>query len=490
MSKGKQHSDSKSAYDNETNQRIDNRIFEFQEKHIPENKKAYHTVNFFTKYFTNTENKVSFTRNPSSVNDKQAREKFLALVQNYESNAGLKLCESSKSELLYRFLDFTEKTNSIIHLKDDAQQFLVYRFLFPDVMKLYFYKMFYPGIFDFDIVCSEHEKTIKFKSDYIEENFNDIFKQINMLCYTIVYDALIIAVEDCAVKHISSMKRYSVTLTPSSGIHEIAEDFEKQIKKNSDARTPLVKKFAPCLFFFAKHHGNLQPQKELPARKISNIITYDAFYTGNRSIASRAALISTYSESSSVLNEIPHPFTKLLNLYHINKNSCLYDLNILKNNVQFMPYAFDGILAKYHISQMISDNNDKLQSTLDPSLNLSSVYNNPNCIICNISARDYEMLDYVISRIVKTFESYYLTKQVLQETAETESTGKKKKTKLVKDEKTRLICRIIDIVDQTDFTSAIAKIIPEFTTFDTNNIDYDMVRGWVNPFSSDDGLPG
>lgn len=488
MSKGKQASTSQSAYKDEINQCINNRIFKSQEEQIPEEKKDCHTKNFFTRHFTNTQNKISVTRNPLSVSDEESREKFLTMVLHFEAENNLRLSEISKAELFYLFMDYIEDTNSIIHLKDDAQQFLVYRFLFPDIMQVYLYKLFYPRIFEFDIICAKRGKTVKFKSKYIEEHFNQIFKQIKMLCFAIVYDAMIIAVERCAVNHISSMKNYSVELTPSDSVNSMIDDYSLQLENISDVRTPLVEKFCPSLIFFAKHHGYLYKTRTLPPKKVSAIIKFDAYYTGKRSDSSRKALISAYEGCASVLKSINAPFTKLLNIYHINKNSSLYDLNILKDNIQFMPYAMDGILTKHHISHMMSDNNEKLKKGVDTSLNLSSVYNNPNCIISNISMRDYEMLDYIISHTAKTCESYYLTtieQKEVDEKSETDKTDKKK-SKVEKDIKTSLVCDIIDIVDKSNFTNTVAKIIPDFSELITNKNDYDMVIDWIKPFKADD----
>jgi hypothetical protein len=94
-----------------------------------------------------------------------------------------------------------------------------------------------------------------------------------------------------------------------------------------------------------------------------------------------------------------------------------------------MPYAIDGILTKHYINQMILDNNDKLKKKVNASLNLSSVYNNPNCIISNIAPRDYEMLDYIISHTAKTFETYYMTARELKIVEEPQSGDTKKQKK-------------------------------------------------------------
>lgn len=159
----------------------------------------------------------------------------------------------------------------------------------------------------------------------------------------------------------------------------------------------------------------------------------------------------------------------LLNMYHINKKSCLYDLNIMKENIDFMPFALDGIITKHLINNMISENSTGLQQKTCNSLNLSSVYNNPNCIISNLTPRDYEMIDFIITRSAKSFEAYYFKDGDA-------------------DLKTSKVCEIIDCIDEQENTKTMAEIISPFTTLETNNVDYEKVADWIKPIIKGDEM--
>ena len=458
MGKGKSKTTSKSAYTDTINMCINNTKFSAPE----ENPNVNHKEKFYTKYFINSNNQLTVTRNPLSINDAQARKKFLRLVSEFESNTELKLSDTSKSELLLLFLDFAETTNSIIHLKDDAMQFLVYKFLFPDIMKLYLYKVFYPRVFDFEIIETTTDTNIIFKSSYIEENFEQIFKNIELICLSIVYDAMLIAVENCSLKHIIEMKKYKATVIPSDSAYTILENLDEEFKASTELRANLIKNFKSSIVFFARYYNYLYKNRQIKEKLITYIIKINAFYAGKRADDSRNALISAYGECSEMLSEDARPFTMLLNMYHINKNSCLYDLNIMKNNIDFMPFALDGIVTKHLIDKMISENSTRLQQKTDNSLNLSSVYNNPNCIISNLSLKDYEMIDFIITHSAKSFEEYYF---------KTDDA----------DLKTSKVCEIIDCIDEIGYTETMAKIISPFANLQTNNVDYSKVVDWVKP---------
>lgn len=41
-------------------------------------------------------------------------------------------------------------------------------------------------------------------------------------------------------------------------------------------------------------------------------------------------------------------------------------------------------------------------------LQLTSVYNSPNCVTENLNSRDYEIINFIIARASKSIRSYYL----------------------------------------------------------------------------------
>ena len=487
MGKGKSNSSSKSAYDKTKNNCIDNKKFA-PNKGINEN---VHNSSFFYRYLRNSSGEIKITRNTLSVDDKYARNRFIDLVSEFNFNCKQNIRTISKDELMFLFLDFVENTNSIIHLKDDSRQFLTYRFLYPDIMKLYLYKMFYPRIFDFDITENDGEKIIIFESPYIEKNFEQIYKNINFMCETIVYDALLIATENCAMKHIASMKSYKASITTSDSVDNIlthldvqfkseakepkkkadnaSENSDKNTKQSESPRITLLKNFKSSIVFFAKHHNHLYRNRTSKDKLLTSIMKNNAFYSGKKADDSRNALIVAYEECSELLKKDAYPFTKLLNMYHINKNSCIYDLNILKDNVDFIPFTLDGIITKHYINKMIAENNTEIQQKIDNSLSLTAPLINPNCIISTLTLKDYEMLNFIITRSAISFEEYYFKSDNA-------------------DIKVSKVCEIIDTLNNNERTETMVRIIPLFDYLQTNSVDYSLVIDWVKPIPKGDGM--
>lgn len=475
MGRGKTDSSSQSAYTDKTNEKINNKIFESKRGIVPENIGERKSLIYYSRYFFNSNNKISITRNPLTTSDKDARKKFLALIDNFEKTYAMCLRESSKNELLYICLHFAEQENALILVKDDSKQFLPFRFLFPDALKLYFYKMFYPMIFDFETNQESESVQLKFHSSYIEENFISIYRQIETLCFSIIYDALIIAIERSSSKQVASIKKYKVELNPSDDIEDIKDHLENELsvmsKMNNDARTPILKELIPSTLFLSKHYYHLYKNREIKEKLLTTVLTSATFYKGKRADDSRNALISAYSECAAVLNDNSQPFSRLLNLYYINKRSYVYDLNILKDNVEFMPFLLDGIVTKHHIHSVIIDNNKKINVTSSEGLTLSSIHNNPNCIIDNLSHRDYEMLDFIISRTARTMQTYYLMEDD-------------------KDAPPSRLCELIRWLNNAKLTETINPIVGTFDRLDTNNVDYDMVLKLTQGFPQGDGNDG
>ena len=168
MGKGKTTSDSASVYIDEKNKQINNDKLISDRMNYSEENIRKHSKRYFAHFFRDSDKTLHVTRNPLTIDDSKARTIFLDLISNFEENNMLKLSDISKDELFYLFLDFAEESNSLIHLKDDARQFMAYRFLFPDIMKLYLYKLFYPRIFEFTV---NEESELIFRSEHIEKNF-------------------------------------------------------------------------------------------------------------------------------------------------------------------------------------------------------------------------------------------------------------------------------------------------------------------------------
>ena len=463
MGKGKTASDSASVYIDEKNKQIHNDKLISDRMNFSEENIRKHSKRYFAHFFRDSDKTLRVTRNPLTIDDSKARTTFLDLICNFEENNMLKLSDISKDELFYLFLDFAEESNSLIHLKDDARQFMAYRFLFPDIMKLYFYKLFYPRIFEFTVT---EESELIFRSEYIEKNFKYIYRQIEFLCLTIVYDAILIATETCACNHIEAMKKFALEITPEDNVENLISNIDEVLKNSKDKKAELVNKLKPSIVFFAKHYHHLYHGKKSNQKNVNFILKRNAFLAGKRADDSRNALIKAYAECSPVLTDTQLPFTSLFNMYYINKRTHLYDLNIMHENIDFISYAIDGIVTKHHISQMISENGYSLSNQLSDSLRLYSVYNNPNCIISNFRPKDYEMLDFIINRTAKTFEKYYLSYDN-------------------KDVPISSVSELIDFIDQRNFTTTLLDTIIPFDALETNNVDFEKILDWETPFNDD-----
>ena len=416
---GKIDSTSKSAYQDKLNENIVNKIFMSQRVVIPEDEEERKCDRFYLGGKFDSKGLFRVTRHILKINDPEARLKFKTLVENFEKLNKLQLCDTSKIELLYGFLDYVEGTYSLVELKGDAGNFDPKGFKFPDVMILYLYKMLYPRIFDFEPVPQGCSGIIKFRSDFIEENFEKIYKQVNLLCFAIIYDAMLIAMETLSFKYIKSLKKdYDEPINPKQNVPIIQKTLHDLFANNKDGRSKILKLFSSSAIFFAKHHFYLyggtkddNGKKNATNRDIDKIfitraLKSDTFFSGSRSRDSKRALTKAFNECIELFSTTPS-FKEFLNLYYINKRSHLFDLNMLKTNVEFMPYLFDGIITKHFLHSIIINNCPLIDESLPQKFQLRSVYNSPNCIVENLSSRDYEMLDFIISHTAKTMQLYY-----------------------------------------------------------------------------------
>ncbi|MDP4121236.1 MAG: hypothetical protein Q8876_09345 [Bacillota bacterium] len=423
MGRGKSTSDSKPAYSDEKNAAVDNNVFMSKQSILTKDmreeearndgsevkKEAYdkHGAKFYTKCFTNSSNKVKLTRIVTTIKGKDATDKFYTFVSEYEKNNDIKLAAVSKEELLFRFLDYVEQNNAVLEVEDDSGQFLTYRFKCP-VLKLYLYKAFYPRIFDYTL---NEDNTLHFRSEYIKHNFENIYQQIEELARIIVYDATIIAVSDTCADIFNTMKRScDISILPNDTFEDFKFHLENQLNdmKRNDSRWGVLRYFIPSIFFFTKHYGYVYRDRDPETKRIISLLNSNTFYRGKRGDESRAGLPVANNECVGILRT-EERFTKLLNLHYVNKRSHLLDLILMKNNRGFAPYLISGILTKQHINDMIIKNAETLGLNIKGSkLDLTSIYNNPNCILYNLNSRDYEIIDYVITRAASSMRSYYL----------------------------------------------------------------------------------
>ncbi len=424
MSRGKIDTDSKRATTDNKNQNIKNTVFDskrlvslFEEEEKRKKNEAEGTnkcvrkkPHFYARYSTNQCGHVLLTRTPESLTDREARKKFKNLVDSYEKDNELSLSDLSKRLIMCRMLENIEEYNAFINIKDEARQFLSYRFEFLDAVWIYLFKVFYPQMFDYEFL-NDDNRCVKFHSQYIENNFHTIFKDVDILTRTIIYDSIIIAIENYLLKQIESINEYKIEIHPCNNIENLKMHLDNQLN-HDDPRIKLIKYLKPSIIFLTMYYHNIDEGRHDDSidfvKKITSILNQQVFYEGSRGDKSRGALVKTYQECREMLESITDPLTKLLNLHYMNKVTHIYDFEIIKENIEFAPYAFNGIISKYHIDKMIVENNEKLNRPTSENFELSSVCNNANCIIYNISSRDYEIIDFLITRSANTIYEYYL----------------------------------------------------------------------------------
>ncbi len=386
--------------------------------------RVYVKFNKFGYDMFNSSGYVAMTRNPNSVCEGEAIERFKNLIEKY-NNEEITLATLSKEMITYRMLEDIEAKEAIVVFKDDSCLFLIYKFSLLESVKIALYKIFYPRIFDYELI--DDKKQLLFYSPYIKKNFLKIFKSIEKLSQAIIIDSMIIAIEDYILNQLFSLKKSKIKINPENPIDEMHEYLQNQINATHSPRERLASHLIPSIVFLSRYYKNVydnstdNPDNQSSISEKSDALKKDhktiitllqqpVFYTGSRETEVLGTLAKTYADCKEMLGMISDPITKLLNLYYINKKTNIYDFLIMSKNVEFAPYAICGIATKHHINEMIISNNQELQKTLTNNSELSLIYNDPNCIISNISPRDYEIIDSLIKRTSKTFSEYYFKK--------------------------------------------------------------------------------
>ena len=381
------------------------------------------------KAMFNSSGYVSITRKPETRFGISARQSFYRMINTYESEKNILLIEVSKTDLLLQLLDYIEKEETILFVKDDSKQFLPSSFQVPAILKLYLYKLFYPRIFDYSV--TQDQSDIIFRSWYIKENFDQIYHQIELLASRIIYDGLLIATRNVCYHHIKGFHSYVGGISPFEEIEDLLCFIDAEFDKCKDERKKLLHIFAPSAIFMAKFLKNMytpgetnkntlennqeKQQNGFPEdtkeKRITTLLQTHTFYAGHRSHNSLKALKETIKECRSLLMNDENPFHHLLNLYHINKKSHIFDLILMEESLDFKPYLLSGIITKFHINKMIENNQKNLIQGSNSKFALSSVHNDPNCIAFNLSSRDYEIIDSLIIAAARSFQLYYFTER-------------------------------------------------------------------------------
>ena len=476
MGKGKTANKSESVYRDVKNKKVRNVKYVKHEKNGTketakgqktevEDKKGTVSASLFLENFKNSTKRVLLTRDPDTISRIQARTNFYNLVNDYERENNVSLVNLSKNELMFRLLNHLEETETLVSLNDNSKQFLPYKISVPNIVKLYFYKLFYSNIFDFEIILNDNAIDLHFKSTYINDNFDEIYHQIENLIICLWYDGLLIAIKDLCCEIILSIKK---SVEPTINIGDTIENLVDLINEDtgnfSDMRIKLLSSFTQSVIFMGKFHLNFYGTQEDKDHKLTSLLKGKTAYKGKRAFESRTALENAYSICEELLLENSKPFTRLLNIYYINCKSNIFDFDIITKNRDFASYAIDGIVTKYHINDMIISNSGDICSTTKSSspLALSSVYNNPNCIVNNITSRDYEMLNYLIMVASNSARLYYLNKYG-------------------KDVSSQSILDLIECIDICKYTSKKSDIVFPAPEININSVDYEKVTYYNNP---------
>lgn len=410
MGKRKNISKSQKTYINSLNENINNTIMDSVRLKKDIDTDSRKTDEFYTRYLRGTDKKVTLFRNISTIFDLDAKTKFHQFVSQIESGNNVSLKEFSKNDLMLEAFKYAEKNNGILVCKDDSRQFFPYKILMSDRIKLYLYKLLCPLIFDYDF--SKEENCIVFKSKYIENNIGSIYRNFEMLFLCIVYDAFIISIVDYMKSYIEGESLFEEELemkifdfdSKEKGIK--VRDYLQNLFSEEDEKNDIYAHLILSIIFFGRYYNEIYRSRKIEMKKHTDILKVKTFYAKKRAYESRKGLSYAYDGCNDLFGDNSKPFIRLLNMYFINSKSYLFDLGIIQENVEYAPYMIDGIVTKSQIHKMIQENSDILVNT-SSDLKLSSIYCNPNCVIKNISSRDYEMLNYIITTSVQAIKDYY-----------------------------------------------------------------------------------
>lgn len=280
--KTKAKSNSKSAYSTALKYTIKNKSFcKKKSKEAEENigaekgKKTYkHTFKFLSKDLRNTDDDyIHISRRVETMNHERKMREFHNLIKSYEEEYHKNLCDVSHKELYFQVRNYAEKESSYLYIKDSTEQFVFEKFALPDIVKIYLYKIFYPRIFEY----TYDEEQIQFSSNYINENFDDIFLMMETLFKTIIYDAFIVCATEHCICKIKSLKKFD--LMTDDFIIDECPDFNtlKEIIRNliasnseTDKRYDFLEIMIPTIMFITTFHIKMYSEGTTNRRETGN----------------------------------------------------------------------------------------------------------------------------------------------------------------------------------------------------------------------------
>lgn len=424
MGKGKNIGTYKSVYDTRRNERAAQKNFsekkeeEFTHqrelmKHYQEEytKVRKHSLSYYSKRLMNSDGFLKLTRRPETMDTERKKQEFFKCVLAYEGEYQIPICEVSKIDLRKQLFQRAETHSSFIVLLGDARQFDIHKISLYNIVKIFLYKLFYPQIFDFDIV----NDSISFNSQYIEDNFDDIFLDMERLFASIVFDGALLSLKKVCTQEIMSYGSYTDTAIDSKQLSDFFDTYIPDFDTESQlGKKTLMKIMLPSMAFVSRMYYNIN--KSGSGIRMTTLFSKKLFYKGKRSDDARAALYDAVQTHKSAFDKNlqlykSKPFSRLMNAAFANDCTGIYDLEIMQNNVLFKPYLIDGFITKFVINEMIHKNGEHLQYN-GKDLELSAVPSNPNYIIRSITSRDYEVLSEILNSVRTTMEKYYFTENL------------------------------------------------------------------------------
>lgn len=497
MGKNKNKSTSKLAHSDNKNAVIANT------KTDDINPEINHTEDFLRKHRISSRLRTSIHRRWKSINDISALSKFYVLFDNFIDNDDLEydkdikkfvcndeylkninLSEASKTELRNHLFYVIEKHNRILNIRDDSFEFRLENFKYPKLLELYLYKLFYPRIFDFNM---NSKNEIIFADSYINDNFKQIFTNIRNLVKSIILDAFLIAIYDVCFKHIKILKEsaknpyatINASINGDNDVSTLIADLELLFKQeNDDTHNSLLPYFKDAIIFLAKHHS--YTHNGTHDKKIGWLLGYTTIFSKKRADESRKKLMDAYDTCRELFDDNTKPFTKLLNIYCINLKSHFFDLDIMQENIEFKPHLIDGILTKYTINKIIHEYTPITPAETNPEenrLRITSIHNDPNYSIDNISPRDYETINFLITRTAKALILYYLTDTRIRKEDKNSSLKERDQMKAISASE---ICKYINKINNSDYFDSFDSIPFNKNRFDICKTEYDDVTKYDN----------
>lgn len=346
----------------------------------------------------------------------RARELFLELIRQFEQTAKKKYSEITKIELTHYLLKLIEEEKALCKLRSDSKEFVFSRIVEGIPLMLYLFMLICPTVTNYTITG----ETLEFINPYTQQNFAEILRRAGILWQSIMYDAVLKVIEKKIGKSISILKfkidwSWDRLQIDSDDIEQIIENALK-VESKHKTKCKLLRKYRPNLIAYAVHYKALRENKTFTktannSKELVSFFNPKLFYAKSKELPALDALTPAYSAFLKAIEKQRLTFYKVLCCHHFNKHTNLFYVHMMNELPEYKPYMIDGFLTAHTLFRIIKKNNAELLCSMKnhaDSYELTAVFNSPNYIIGSMRSYDYEFLNYLIDRISKTIEAYYL----------------------------------------------------------------------------------